>query len=30
MELFSLMSFRSSKLRPTTSHFSRTTLDHMY
>ena len=29
MMLFSLMSFRSSKLRPTTSYFSRTTLDHM-
>ncbi len=29
MKLLSLMAFRSSKLRPTTSHFSRTTLDHM-
>ena len=30
MMLFSLMSFRSSKLRPTTSYFSRTTLAHMF
>ena len=28
-EVVQLMSFRSSKLRPTTSHFSRTTIDHM-
>jgi hypothetical protein len=28
-EIVQLMSFRSSKLRPTTSHFSRTTIDHM-
>jgi transposase len=29
MKLFSLRSFRSFKLSPTTSHFSRTTLNHM-